>query len=73
MQGNRYDVAHRTRVAEDKRFNNDYVRACTRCLDRRQPSTEVFCPKVGHEIPNVSDLRSQDLELAEYWEPAIDR
>lgn len=62
LQRNRYDAAHRAEWP-DKRFNNDYVRACTRCLDRRQPAT-VFCPKVGHEIPNVS-ARVLNLELAE--------
>ncbi len=52
VQKNRYDVKNR-REYDCKDFNNDYVRACTKCIDRRQPHT-VMCPLVNREIPNVS-------------------
>jgi hypothetical protein len=54
IQTTRYDVANRIEL-EDKRFNNDYVRACMKCIDPRQPQ-EVFCPKFNKNIPNVSHL-----------------
>jgi hypothetical protein len=38
---------------EDKDFNNDYIEACTACIDPRNPET-VYCPLVNREIPNVS-------------------
>lgn len=62
IQTTRYDVANHTELP-DKRFNNDYVHACTRCIDRRQPGT-VYCPKLNREIPNVSD-RVKDMEQRE--------
>lgn len=36
-----------------KDFNNDYIEACTACIDPRNPE-KVFCPLVKREIPNVS-------------------
>lgn len=52
------------RELNDKRFNNDYVRACTKCIDRRQPAT-VMCPLVNKEIPNISAF-VKDME--QKWE-----
>ncbi|PWT94146.1 MAG: hypothetical protein C5B54_00490 [Acidobacteria bacterium] len=51
-------VQHRTRYVdrkeiEDKTLNNDYVEACTACIDPRNPE-KVFCPLVNREIDNVS-------------------
>lgn len=37
-----------------KGFNNDYIEACTRCIDPRLPK-KVFCPLVNRDIDNVSD------------------
>jgi hypothetical protein len=37
-----------------KTFNNDWIEACTRCIDPREPET-VFCPLLEKEIPNVSE------------------
>lgn len=38
----------------DKWLNPDYIHACTRCMDPREKDDEIFCPKVGKKIPNVS-------------------
>jgi hypothetical protein len=63
IQRNRYDVANRCEWP-DKRYNNDYVEACTRCIDPRQPAI-VYCPKWNRAIPNVSgrvkNLEQRDL------------
>lgn len=52
QSGSRYDMEKRAE-GDDKLFNNDYVTACTRCIDKRQPGV-VYCPKFKKEIPNVS-------------------
>jgi len=51
QQGSRY--SRRVEI-ENKDYNNDYIEACTRCIDPRNPS-KVFCPLVNKEIDNVSD------------------
>lgn len=51
IQENRYDLSNKTEFT-DKRFNNDYVRACTLCVDRRQP-VEVLCPKTNQLVKNI--------------------
>lgn len=38
---------------EDKANNSDYLCACTKCIDPREPA-EVFCPKYKRNVPNVS-------------------
>jgi len=38
---------------EFKEFNNDYIEACTACIDPRNPE-KVFCPLVMRSIDNVS-------------------
>jgi hypothetical protein len=51
VQTDRYDVKNRTN-RESKEFNNDYITACTKCIDSRNPS-KVECPLFGL-IDNVS-------------------
>jgi 3'-phosphoadenosine 5'-phosphosulfate sulfotransferase (PAPS reductase)/FAD synthetase len=41
--------------AEDKWYSNDYIHACTACVDPRNPKT-VFCPKLKRDVPNVGEL-----------------
>jgi len=50
-QKNRY--VNRIEIA-DKTNNNDYLTACTNCIDPRK-SGKVFCPLVGHDINSVAD------------------
>jgi hypothetical protein len=38
---------------EFKDFNNDFIEACTACIDPRNPE-KVFCPLVNREVDNVS-------------------
>lgn len=38
---------------EDKTFSNDWIAACTKCIDPRE-AAKVFCPLVNREIENVS-------------------
>lgn len=38
---------------KDKWYNNDYVHACTRCIDPRETRAEVDCPKFKHPVPNI--------------------
>jgi hypothetical protein len=52
QSGSRYDMAMR-KDTENKLFNNDWITACTKCIDKRQPKM-VYCPKFKKEIPNVS-------------------
>lgn len=53
----------------DKTNNNDYLTACTNCVDPRK-SGKVFCPLVGHEIDSVAHLCLQaQPELPSYVEP----
>lgn len=67
FQEERYDPATQKEF-EDKTYNNDYVRTCMKCIDRREEDI-VFCPKLQREIPNVShtiaDLEEK-LEHVEY-------
>lgn len=43
------------RERPEKRWNADYVHACTRCLDRRESADRfVECPKLGTTIENVA-------------------
>lgn len=42
----------------DKTNNNDYLVACTNCIDPRK-SGKVFCPLVGHDIDSVAHMTSQ--------------
>lgn len=37
-----------------KEFNNDYIDACTACIDPRNPE-KVYCPLVCQQIDNVSN------------------
>lgn len=39
---------------DSKWLNPDYIHACTKCIDPREPE-KVFCPLLKQEIPNVSD------------------
>lgn len=34
--------------------NPDYIHACTACIDPREKSNAVFCPKLKRQVPNVS-------------------
>lgn len=67
IQHTRYDVKNRTEWPS-KRYNNDYARACTRCIDRRQPAT-VWCPALERSIENVSHLVQDFEHKVEYWQP----
>jgi hypothetical protein len=49
----RYHEAERREIRV-KVFNNDWIEACTRCIDPREPE-KVFCPLLEKEIPNVSE------------------
>lgn len=40
-------------LLNDKWNNNDWLHACTRCIDPRQRAPEVFCPKLQAMVPNV--------------------
>lgn len=48
---------------EDKKYNCDYVHACTACIDRR-PDAEKFpmCPKLGMRIENISSMVKWDTQ-----------
>jgi 3'-phosphoadenosine 5'-phosphosulfate sulfotransferase (PAPS reductase)/FAD synthetase len=39
----------------DKITNNDYLVACTNCVDPRKAGQDVYCPLVGHGIKNISE------------------
>jgi hypothetical protein len=58
IEHRRIPVQYGTRYVERKEidfkdFNNDYLEACTACIDPRN-DTKVFCPLVNREIQNVS-------------------
>lgn len=36
----------------DKWHNNDYIHACTRCVDPREMRENVFCPKLKQDVKN---------------------
>jgi 3''-phosphoadenosine 5''-phosphosulfate sulfotransferase (PAPS reductase)/FAD synthetase and related enzymes len=40
------------REVPDKWYNNDYLHACTACVDPRNKADEVFCPKLKRNVPN---------------------
>ena len=40
----------------DRWYNNDYVHACTACIDPRSTAKEVFCPKLKRNVPNHRDV-----------------
>jgi hypothetical protein len=48
-----------------KDFNNDYIEACTACIDPRGPK-KVICPLVNREIDNVSSGITQFNGKPEY-------
>lgn len=59
IEHRRIPVQYGTRYIDRKEidfkdFNNDYIEACTACIDPRNPE-KVFCPLVNREIPNVSN------------------
>jgi hypothetical protein len=35
-------------------YSNDYINACTKCIDPRETAAEVFCPKLKRMVKNVS-------------------
>jgi 3'-phosphoadenosine 5'-phosphosulfate sulfotransferase (PAPS reductase)/FAD synthetase len=37
----------------DKWLNNDYIHACTACIDPREKRQTVYCPKLRIQVPNV--------------------
>lgn len=39
----------------DTWHNNDYVHACTACIDPRDKREAVFCPKLNRDVPNVGN------------------
>jgi 3'-phosphoadenosine 5'-phosphosulfate sulfotransferase (PAPS reductase)/FAD synthetase len=47
----------------DKWYNNDYVHACTACIDPREKAETVFCPKLQRQVKNrgseVLQLRAE--------------
>ncbi len=69
VQTDRYDKQARTELA-DKTFNSDSFEVCARCIDRRNTSETVICPKTQKPVPNVSKLVPyQDIKLDYYGEP----
>jgi 3'-phosphoadenosine 5'-phosphosulfate sulfotransferase (PAPS reductase)/FAD synthetase len=40
------------REVKDRWYNNDYVHACTGCIDPRNKEKEVYCPKLKCNVPN---------------------
>jgi 3'-phosphoadenosine 5'-phosphosulfate sulfotransferase (PAPS reductase)/FAD synthetase len=50
MQETRY---HGRLEVEDKWHNNDYIHACTACIDPREKAHTVPCPKLKVNVPNV--------------------
>jgi hypothetical protein len=46
---NRYKA--RTEIG-DKWYNNDYLPACTACIDPREKAETVFCPKLKQHVKN---------------------
>jgi 3'-phosphoadenosine 5'-phosphosulfate sulfotransferase (PAPS reductase)/FAD synthetase len=43
------------KVSADKWYNNDYIHACTRCIDPREKAKMVPCPKLKRDVPNVGN------------------
>jgi hypothetical protein len=39
---------------EDKSYSNDWINACTLCIDPREKAAEVRCPKLKRMVKNVS-------------------
>ena len=65
----RYEkVDGKWRERPDKRYNADYVHACTACLDRSPGAARVvYCPKLGLEIEtNVDKVPWEDPEKFDY-------
>jgi 3'-phosphoadenosine 5'-phosphosulfate sulfotransferase (PAPS reductase)/FAD synthetase len=50
VQETRYDGR---KERDDKWHNNDYIHACTRCIDPRETAKMVPCPKLKRDVPNV--------------------
>jgi 3'-phosphoadenosine 5'-phosphosulfate sulfotransferase (PAPS reductase)/FAD synthetase len=67
LQETRYHAAHR-KESTDYWYNNDYVHACTACVDPREKRPEVFCPKLRRNVPNVSAKVLKLRTLPEYAE-----
>jgi len=44
------------RELPDRWYNNDYLHACTACIDPREKAKEVFCPKLKRNVPNRGEL-----------------
>lgn len=63
FQENRY--ADRKEIS-DKTNNNDYLVACTNCIDPRK-SGKVFCPLVGHNIDSVAHRTLQVPPLTPHY------
>jgi hypothetical protein len=58
------------RELPDKWLNPDYIHACTRCLDPAETAAEVFCPKAGRNVPNVSARVLRLEQIPNYIETA---
>lgn len=58
----------------DKWLNNDYIHACTRCIDpRNETDKEVLCPKTNQLTPNIG-AKVQKLDiLPDYIEKIPER
>jgi 3'-phosphoadenosine 5'-phosphosulfate sulfotransferase (PAPS reductase)/FAD synthetase len=52
LEVRRYQGRHEV---TDHWYNNDYLPACTNCIDPRNKEPEVFCPKLRRNVKNVSD------------------
>ena len=48
----------------DKTANSDYAHVCIACLDKRNTTPSVYCPKIEAEVSNIS-------QFAPYEEPAF--
>lgn len=53
---------------EDKWHNNDYVHACTACVDPRETRENVYCPKLQKDVKNRGAQVLQLHAQPEYWE-----
>lgn len=60
---NRYDENIVSK--KDKTFNSDYVHACFRCVDKREPKF-VHCPKLGIDVENLHECVLHEQPILPY-------
>lgn len=67
VQGTRYK--DRKEIA-DKWHNNDYMHACTACIDPRETRPTVYCPKLKGDVKNRGKEVLQFNVRPHYWQEA---